>query len=95
MNWKYKDLVGKEITLYSKGRTYRFKCTRKERFNEYTLKLFGTGPEPDSPFLQHSTIEINGRKHGTSVTAVKDETADYYNIETETQLTDADFWAEA
>ena len=42
MNETYKDLVGKDITLFSKKRTYRFRCTHKDRFNGYNLRLFGT-----------------------------------------------------
>ena len=95
MNWEYKDLVGKEITLVSRQRTYRFQCTNKEKLNAYNLKLLGTGPEPDPLFLQYSTIEINGQQLGTSVKAVKDANGAHYNIETETLVTDSDFWAKA
>lgn len=95
MKWKYSELKDKIIILTSRRkRTYRFKCTDTQRLNDYNLKLFGYGPEPDPVFLAHSTINLGGEEHGTSVKVTKIDGTDRYGIETETILTDATFWGD-
>ena len=94
MKWKYNEMKGQVISLTSRRRTYRFKCTDVLRLNEYNLKLFGYGPEPDPIFTMHSTINLAGEEHGTSVKATKRDGTDRYDIETETILTDPTFWGD-
>lgn len=93
MKWKYSELKGKTITLTSRRkRTYQFICTEVQRLNEYNLKLFGYGPEPDPVFIVHSTIILGDVEYGTSVNATKKDGTDRFDIVTETILTDPVFW---
>lgn len=92
MNAKYSALVGTEIELRSKGRTYRFRCTKAERVNEVNLVVRGIGPQLDKIFSDYCTTLVSGQECGASVNAVKDNRSDQYHITVEIVVTDQCFW---